>query len=197
MSMGFRKEVNFYTDQGMYGEALEALRGLFDRYPNHPLLLAKHRELEALEQGIEPAIHTPPAGQQHHVQADEHTGGTDALALDEIVPESELRFVAHDPAQYHHFYLVGIGTGASRLQNHVRDGLTFLRAHTAVFELEQPIDAAGEPIGRTLVAVDAVGAGVGETVFFVRGREASFPFLPTEVPTDAGVVGIVDSWAGS
>ena len=78
------EEVNFYTDQGMYGEALEALRGLFDRYPNHPLLLAKHRELEALEQGIEPQIHTPPAGQQHHVQADETTGGTDALDLDEI-----------------------------------------------------------------------------------------------------------------
>ena len=58
----------------------------------------------------------------------------------------------------------------------------------------QPIDAAGQPAGRTLVAVDAVGAGVGETVFFVRGKEASFPFMPTEVPTDAGVVGIVDHW---
>jgi microcompartment protein CcmK/EutM len=44
------------------------------------------------------------------------------------------------------------------------------------------------------VAVDAVGAGVGETVFFVRGKEASFPFHPTAVPTDAGVVGIVDHW---
>ena len=50
------------------------------------------------------------------------------------------------------------------------------------------------PSGRTLVAVDAVGAGVGETVFFVRGKEASFPFLPVEVPADAGVVGIVDHW---
>ena len=58
----------------------------------------------------------------------------------------------------------------------------------------QPIGADGKPAGRTLVAVDAVGAGVGETVFFVRGKEASFPFHPTEVPTDAGVVGIVDHW---
>jgi len=58
----------------------------------------------------------------------------------------------------------------------------------------QPIGADGVAIGRTLVAVDAVGAGVGETVFFVRGKEASFPFLPTEVPADAGVVGIVDHW---
>ena len=58
----------------------------------------------------------------------------------------------------------------------------------------QPIAADGTPAGRTLVAVDAVGAGVGETVFFVRGKEASFPFYPTEVPVDAGVVGIVDHW---
>jgi len=28
----------------------------------------------------------------------------------------------------------------------------------------------------------------------VRGREASFPFLPEEVPSDATIVGIVDHW---
>ena len=58
----------------------------------------------------------------------------------------------------------------------------------------QPIGADGTAVGRTLVAVDAVGAGVGETVFFVRGKEASFPFHPREVPADAGVVGIVDHY---
>jgi ethanolamine utilization protein EutN len=60
--------------------------------------------------------------------------------------------------------------------------------------LVQPITTAREAVGRPLVAVDAVGAGVGEEVFFVRGKEASFPFYPTEVPVDAGIVGIVDSW---
>jgi len=60
--------------------------------------------------------------------------------------------------------------------------------------LVQPIGADGQDVGRPLVAVDSVGAGVGETVFFVKGKEASFPFHPTEVPTDAGVVGIVDHW---
>ena len=59
----------------------------------------------------------------------------------------------------------------------------------------QPLDQNGMPVGRTLVAVDAVGAGVGETVFFVRGKEASFPFHPVEVPADAGIVGIVDHWS--
>ena len=60
--------------------------------------------------------------------------------------------------------------------------------------LIQPIALSRQPTGKPLVAVDAVGAGVGETVFFVRGKEASFPFHPAEVPVDAGIVGIVDSW---
>ena len=59
----------------------------------------------------------------------------------------------------------------------------------------QPLSASGEPAGRTLVALDSVGAGVGENVFFVRGREAAFPFYPGEPPTDAAVIGIVDSWS--
>jgi ethanolamine utilization protein EutN len=62
------------------------------------------------------------------------------------------------------------------------------------FLLLQPIGTSGEAAGRTLVALDSVGAGVGENVFFVRGREAAFPFYPSEPPTDATVVGIVDQW---
>ena len=56
----------------------------------------------------------------------------------------------------------------------------------------QPLTSAGTPFGRTLVALDSVGAGVGEEVFFVRGREAAFPFYPAEPPTDACVIGFVD-----
>jgi microcompartment protein CcmK/EutM len=58
----------------------------------------------------------------------------------------------------------------------------------------QPLTLDRQPAGRTLVAVDSVGAGVGEEVFFVRGKEASFPFYPVEAPVDAGIVGIVDHW---
>jgi ethanolamine utilization protein EutN len=58
----------------------------------------------------------------------------------------------------------------------------------------QPLSSEGEPAGRPLVAVDAVGAGIGEDVFFVRGKEASFPFFPAEPAVDAGIVGIVDHW---
>jgi microcompartment protein CcmK/EutM len=60
--------------------------------------------------------------------------------------------------------------------------------------LVQPLTADRQPVGRPLVAVDSVGAGVGEEVFFVRGKEASFPFHPAEPPVDAGIVGIVDHW---
>ncbi len=60
--------------------------------------------------------------------------------------------------------------------------------------LVQPLNADRQPMGRPLVAVDSVGAGVGEHVFFVRGKEASFPFYPVEPPVDAGIVGIIDHW---
>ena len=56
-------------------------------------------------------------------------------------------------------------------------------------------DTNREPNGRTLVAADAAGAGAGEYVFFVRGREAAFPFYPVEAPVDAAIVGIVDHWS--
>ena len=47
--------------------------------------------------------------------------------------------------------------------------------------------------GRSLVAIDAVGAGAAERVYICRGREASFAFSPEEVPSDATIVGIVDN----
>jgi len=58
----------------------------------------------------------------------------------------------------------------------------------------QPLRPDRTPGGKPLVAVDSVGAGAGEDVFYVRGREAALPFLPVEVPTDAAIVGIVDHW---
>jgi ethanolamine utilization protein EutN len=56
----------------------------------------------------------------------------------------------------------------------------------------QPIDADGHDRGEKLLALDSVGAGAGETVYYCRGREAGFPWYPDEVPSDATIVGIVD-----
>ena len=57
----------------------------------------------------------------------------------------------------------------------------------------QPVTPALEDAGKRLVCTDCTGAGAGEIVYWVRSKEASFPFLPQEPPTDATVVGIVDS----
>ncbi len=65
--------------------------------------------------------------------------------------------------------------------------------HGVTLLLIQPIAPSRTPVGKPLVAADSVGAGVGEEVFFVRGKEASFPFHPVDVPVDAGIVGVVDA----
>lgn len=56
----------------------------------------------------------------------------------------------------------------------------------------QPVTFSGSPDGAPLVALDGVGVGVGERVIYVRGKEASFVFLPDRVPADASIVGKVD-----
>jgi ethanolamine utilization protein EutN len=58
------------------------------------------------------------------------------------------------------------------------------------------VNEQGEASGRAFIALDSIGAGAGEMVYYVKGKEASFPFLPDEVPSDATIVGIVDSWDG-
>ena len=57
----------------------------------------------------------------------------------------------------------------------------------------QPIDADGCDNGHELIAVDTVGSGASEIVYWCRGREASFAFGSDKVGSDASVVGIVDS----
>ena len=57
----------------------------------------------------------------------------------------------------------------------------------------QPLNAKLETAGKPLIAIDSVGAGDGEVIFWCRGKEASFPFEPLDVPTDCTIVGIVDS----
>lgn len=46
--------------------------------------------------------------------------------------------------------------------------------------------------GERLVAIDMLGAGVTETVLFVRGGAARIN-LPSPAPVDATIVGIVDT----
>ncbi len=57
----------------------------------------------------------------------------------------------------------------------------------------QNLDEELKPFGDPHVALDAIGAGVGELVFWCSGKEASFPFKRDATPTDCTIVGIVDS----
>ena len=57
----------------------------------------------------------------------------------------------------------------------------------------QPLTPDLKPTGRRIVVGDSMGAGAGELVYWVGGKEASFPFHPAEPPFDRTIVGIVDS----
>ncbi|MFN3323350.1 MAG: EutN/CcmL family microcompartment protein [Bryobacteraceae bacterium] len=56
----------------------------------------------------------------------------------------------------------------------------------------QPLTPELKETGRRTICTDSTGAGAGELVYWCRGRESSFPFLPAEVPTDSTIVGIID-----
>ncbi len=57
----------------------------------------------------------------------------------------------------------------------------------------QPLDPKTlEPADRPLVAVDAVGAGVGEQVIAVTGSSARRGVDGIGVPVDATIIGIID-----
>ncbi|HEY8459558.1 MAG TPA: EutN/CcmL family microcompartment protein [Blastocatellia bacterium] len=59
--------------------------------------------------------------------------------------------------------------------------------------LIQVLDGDLRPVGKPMVAIDSVGAGAGEIVFWCRGKEASFALEGAEAPTDCSIVGIIDS----
>jgi len=80
-----------------------------------------------------------------------------------------------------------VGTVVSTIKNKTLDGRKLL--------LVQTLDADLKDRGSPMVALDAVGAGVGELVFWCRGKEASFPFKRDDTPTDCTIVGIIDSEA--
>lgn len=57
----------------------------------------------------------------------------------------------------------------------------------------QPLNAEMEKVGEPIVAIDTVGAGYGEVVFYITASEAAIPLKSGLAPVDASIVGIVDS----
>lgn len=58
--------------------------------------------------------------------------------------------------------------------------------------ITQPITPEGAKTGATIVAVDTVGAGVGEKVLFTSGSAAARAMRELQAPVDATIVAIVD-----
>ena len=57
----------------------------------------------------------------------------------------------------------------------------------------RPEGASGTPFDKPIVAVDTVGAGPGERVFYVTAKEAVLAMIGVEeAPVDAAIVGIVE-----
>jgi len=57
----------------------------------------------------------------------------------------------------------------------------------------QPLNVRYEPDGKCEIAVDSVGAGVGEVVMISTGSSASKVFDSQNSPIDRAIVGIIDS----
>jgi microcompartment protein CcmK/EutM len=79
-----------------------------------------------------------------------------------------------------------IGTLVSTQKEPTLNGLRLL--------ICQPVNAAGEKAGSTLVAADAVGAGAGEMILYATGSSARQTIATQNRPVDAVVMAIVDNW---
>jgi microcompartment protein CcmK/EutM len=60
--------------------------------------------------------------------------------------------------------------------------------------LVRQVDAENRDAGGYVVAVDAVGAGVGETVLYASGSSARQTEATRDRPCDAVIMAIVDTW---
>lgn len=57
----------------------------------------------------------------------------------------------------------------------------------------QPIDLDGNPIGRDIIAIDSVDAGVGDTVLIIQEGSGAQQILQSKkVPVHSVVVAVVD-----
>lgn len=79
-----------------------------------------------------------------------------------------------------------VGTVVASQKEEELKGLTFL--------VVRAMDAEGKQTGGTVVAVDAVGAGVGEVVLYASGSSARQTKVTKDRPVDATIMAIVDTF---
>jgi microcompartment protein CcmK/EutM len=79
-----------------------------------------------------------------------------------------------------------VGTVVSTKKEESMNGLKFM--------LLKPVDLDGAAGSGQVVAVDAVGAGVGEMVLYASGSSARQTIATKDRPCDAVIMAIVDNW---
>ncbi len=79
-----------------------------------------------------------------------------------------------------------IGTVVSTAKEPTLEGCKLLIVNT--------LDLDAKETGGYVVAVNAVGAGVGEVVLFAQGSSARMTEATHNRPSDAVIMAIVDSW---
>jgi microcompartment protein CcmK/EutM len=79
-----------------------------------------------------------------------------------------------------------VGTLVSTQKDEKLEGL--------MFHVVKQMDMEGKETGGYVVAVDAVGAGVGELVLYATGSSARQTVLTDRRPCDAVIMAIVDTW---
>ena len=78
-----------------------------------------------------------------------------------------------------------VGTVVSTRKDPKLEGLTML--------LVQQADLTGAPKGGQIVAIDSVGAGVGEVVLYCSGSSARQTDMTQNRPVDVVIMAIVDT----
>lgn len=58
--------------------------------------------------------------------------------------------------------------------------------------ITQALDLSLKAKGEAFIAVDTVGAGIGELVFYVTGTASRIGARKLDAPIDAAIVGIID-----
>ena len=59
--------------------------------------------------------------------------------------------------------------------------------------LVQPLNGDMQKTDEPIIAVDTVGSGPGEVIYYITASEAVIPLPVNMAPVDASIVGIVDS----
>jgi len=78
------------------------------------------------------------------------------------------------------------GTLVASRKEPLMEGMTFL--------VVRQLDVNNDETGAYVVAVDAVGAGVGEVVMYASGSSARQTEVTKDRPADAVIMAIVDTW---